>query len=59
LKQLHRTREIPIILLTVKAGELSAEDVAAAGAMTAMAKPYDSARLQRLLEDIVSPQAKS
>ena len=47
------TRHIPVILLSAKATQISGEELRAAGALTAVQKPYQPEELLRLIEQTI------
>ena len=49
-RRLHATKEtkqIPVILVTVKATQLSPEEIRGSGALTVIGKPYESEELEQ------------
>ena len=55
LKADNETRQIPIILVTAKAGQLSGEQIEAAGVFASVPKPYDVAELLALIQKVLGP----
>ena len=58
LTQGASTRNIPVILISAKASQVSGEQVAAAGAFASLQKPYDPSDLQRRIAEAIAKKEK-
>ena len=54
LTQGAATRNIPVILISAKASQISGEQVASAGAFASLQKPYDPADLERRIAEAIT-----
>lgn len=53
LKGMPETQKVPVIFVTAKASQLTQEDVRAAGASGMLGKPYESAELLGMLQQML------